>query len=180
MVAACTSNSDDGGEPIMAGAASRSVLPTVNGERAYLDDAPGWPSRDEVDPNDPGIFIESWDQGRVDVGNGRSDSAWVHDDLRTTALALEVGDERAVLVMADTYSYFGIDIAAMLEIVRARVPEDWQEVPILVSATHNQRRMVLDTHRRNRGRRRGGDFKNEAGSAVVCRWGPRLRRGRRS
>ena len=118
----------------MAGAASRSVLPTVGGAREYLADAPGWPAREEVDPNDPGVFIEAWDQGRVDVGNGRSDSAWVHDDLRTTALALSLGEERAMIIMADTYSYFGTDIAVMLERVRARLPDEWSEAPILVSA----------------------------------------------
>jgi len=137
MLAACSNSDDDAGLPVLAGAASRSVLPTVGGTRDYLSEVPGWPPREQVDPDDPGVFVETWDQGRVDVGNGRSDSAWVHDDLRTTALALEVEDERVLIVMADTYSYFGIDIAAMLERVRARIPADWSEVPVLVSATHN-------------------------------------------
>jgi hypothetical protein len=72
----------------MAGAASRSILPTVDGGRDYMAAAPGWPSREEIDPDDPGVFVEAWDQGRLDVGNGRDDSAWVHDDLKATALAL--------------------------------------------------------------------------------------------
>ena len=66
-----------------------------------------------------------------------SDSAWVHDDLRTTALALSFGEQRVMLIMADTYSYFSPDIAVMLERVRARLPDAWAESPILVSATHN-------------------------------------------
>lgn len=137
LLAACSSDSDGDSRTLMAGAASRSILPTVDGRRDYLTDAPGWPVREEVDPNDPGVFIESWDQGRVDVGNGRSDSAWVHDDLRATALALSFGEQRLLLIMADTYSYFGTDIAVMLDRVRPRLPEAWVEAPILVSATHN-------------------------------------------
>ena len=138
VLCACSgSGEDSGSNTLMAGAASRSVLPTVDGARAYLNDAPGWPSREEIDPDDPGVFIEAWDQGRVDVGNGRSDSAWVHDDLRATALALSLGEQRVMLIMADTYSYFSPDIAVMLERVRARLPEAWAEAPILVSATHN-------------------------------------------
>ncbi|MFW2390118.1 MAG: hypothetical protein ACN4G0_17410, partial [Polyangiales bacterium] len=74
---------------------------------------------------------------RVDVGNGRSDSAWVHDDLRTTALALSRGSQRAMIIMADTYSYFGPDIAVMVERIRARLPNEWSQAPILISATHN-------------------------------------------
>ena len=102
-----------------------------------MAEVPGWPSRDEIDPDDPGVFVEAWDQGRVDVGNGRSDSAWVHDDLKATALALSLGDQRLMLIMADTYSYFGTDITVMLDRVRPRLPEEWAEAPILVSATHN-------------------------------------------
>ena len=85
------SNGSDSPVPateLFAGAASRSILPTVAGGRAYLESAPGWPARGEMDPYSPGVFVPTWDQGRVDVGNGREDSAWVHDDLSATALAL--------------------------------------------------------------------------------------------
>jgi len=120
---------------LQAGAASRSILPTVNGGRDYLNDAPGWDGT--VDPHNPGVFIPAWDQGVVDVGNGRSDSAWVHDDLKVTALALAFGEEQVMLVMADAYSYFGQDISAIIERMRTRLPAEWQDTPILVSATHN-------------------------------------------
>jgi hypothetical protein len=135
----CSDGSDSSppGTVFQAGAASRSILPTVSGGRAYLTEAPGWPARGDIDPNDPGVFIPAWDQGEVDVGNGRDDSAWVHDDLRATALALEFGEERLVLVMADTYSFFAPDIAVMVERVRARLDGDWQSAPVLFSATHN-------------------------------------------
>jgi hypothetical protein len=83
------------------------------------------------------VFIEAWDQGRVDVGNGRDDSAWVHDDLRATALALSFGEQRLLLIMADAYSYFGTDVTVILDRLRPRLPEEWVEAPILVSATHN-------------------------------------------
>ncbi len=142
-VQACSDGSDkDGFSPVpeqslMAGAASRSLLPTVAGGRDYLRDAPGWPAREELDALNPGVFVLNWDQGRVDVGNGRSDSAWVHDDIRATALALSLGEQRAIIVMADTYSYFAPDIAVMRERMRGGLPAEWQSAPILVSATHN-------------------------------------------
>jgi hypothetical protein len=125
------------GAQLQAGAASRSMLPTVNGGRDYLTDAPGWPAPGDLDPNDPGVFIPAWDQGEVDVGNGNSDSAWVHDDLKTTVLALERGEERVILAMADAYSFFSPDIAAITERIRSRLPAAWQAAPVLVSATHN-------------------------------------------
>jgi hypothetical protein len=144
LLQACDNNSSNASpvvpqlaDQLMAGAASRSMLPTVNGGRDYLADAPGWSQPGEVDPNDPGVFIERWDQGEVDVGNGRDDSAWVHDDLKTTALALSLRDEKTILVMADAYSFFSPDIAAMVERIRSRLPQEWKEAPILVSATHN-------------------------------------------
>ncbi|KAA1191830.1 hypothetical protein F0M18_09860 [Pseudohalioglobus sediminis] len=122
---------------LLAGAASYSLLPTVAGGRAYLSDAPGWPAREALDPDNPGVFIEAWDQGRVDVGNGRSDSAWVHDDIRATALALSRDGERVIMIMADTYSFFSPDISEIVNRVRSRIPPEWQEAPVLVSATHN-------------------------------------------
>src|SRR6185503_13383258 len=73
------------GNTLFVGAASRSVLPLVSGSLAYLQ--AGLPSRS--DPTDPGILVPSWDDGRIAVGNGDSFSAWVHDDLRVTALAIE-------------------------------------------------------------------------------------------
>ncbi|MCB1700020.1 MAG: hypothetical protein KDI14_04150, partial [Halioglobus sp.] len=79
---------------LQVGAASRSLLPTVSGGRDYLRDAPGWPAAAELDPDDPGVFIPVWDQGRVDVGNGNSDGSWVHDDIRATAVALEREQQR--------------------------------------------------------------------------------------
>lgn len=125
------------GPQLMAGAASRSILPTVNGGRDFLNDAPGWSTPGDVDPDDPGIFIPEWDQGEVDVDNGNSDSAWVHDDLQTTVLALELEDQQVLVVMADAYSFFSSDITVMIERIRSRLPADWQDAPVLVSATHN-------------------------------------------
>ena len=53
---------------VRAGAASRSVLPLVDGSYDYLD--AGFPDRD--DPFDPGIPVPVWDDGRIAVGNGDS------------------------------------------------------------------------------------------------------------
>jgi hypothetical protein len=126
----------DTGE-LLAGAASRSVLPTVDGDRAYLDDVPGWGDPGEADPVDPGVFVPEWDQGRVDVGNGWPDGSWVRDDLRVSALALERGDERVVLLSSDTYMHFAVDADAITERARTRLPDGWQDAPVLVAATHN-------------------------------------------
>ena len=70
VLPACSgSDEGSGATSLMAGAASRSVLPTVDGAREYLDDAPGWPSREEIDPDDPGVFVDAWDQGlRLGLG----------------------------------------------------------------------------------------------------------------
>lgn len=127
---------DEGGESLQAGAASRSVLPTVDGARDYLEESPGWPT-EGLDPNDPGVFVATWDQGEVDVGNGSGDGSWVHDDLVVTAVALERGDERVVLVSSDTYMHFSPDADEIAERAHASLPDDWSEAPILVSATHN-------------------------------------------
>jgi hypothetical protein len=48
------------------GAASRSVLPLVDGSLDYLKAA--LPSRS--DSTDPGIVVPAWDDGRIAVGNG--------------------------------------------------------------------------------------------------------------
>ena len=44
---------------IKVGAASRSVLPTVNGSHDYLDAV----EPDPLDPFSPGLFVPAWDQG---------------------------------------------------------------------------------------------------------------------
>jgi len=119
---------------LLVGAASRSVLPTVGGTRDYLRETPGW---DDDDPNDPGVFIPQWDQGRIGVDNGRDDSAWVHDDLLATALAIQRGDEKTVVVASDLYMVFGIDAAEIQRRARLLLPASWQQVEILISATHN-------------------------------------------
>ncbi len=120
-----------------AGASSRSVLPTVEGERAYLDDAPGWPEAG-TEPNDIGVFVPEWDQGRVDVGNGSEDGSWVHDDLRVTALAVESNLEIVVFVSADVYMVFAADAAEIEQRALALMPAEIAKYThVIVSATHN-------------------------------------------
>jgi len=63
VLPACSNDSDGGSSTLMAGAASRSILPTVDGGRDYMAAAPGWPSREEIDPDDPGVFVEAWIRG---------------------------------------------------------------------------------------------------------------------
>jgi len=122
-------------DALLAGAGSRSVLPTVAGTHAFLLDAPGW---DGFDPNDPGAFVAEWDQGRVDVGNGDSDGSWVHDDIRASALAIQRGDDLLVMVAADVYMVFAVDAAEIERRARAMLPAEVAEsAQIIISATHN-------------------------------------------
>ncbi|MGB8860636.1 MAG: hypothetical protein WCC60_15360 [Ilumatobacteraceae bacterium] len=122
-------------ELLYAGAASNTILPTVDGERAYLADAPGWAN---LDPNDIGVFLPDWDQGRVDVGNGNDDGSWVHDDLRTTAVALRRGDQMVIMATADVYMIFAADAAEIERRARALLPPELDGIAkIIISATHN-------------------------------------------
>ncbi|HEY8058733.1 MAG TPA: hypothetical protein VID94_08270 [Acidimicrobiales bacterium] len=117
-----------------AGAASRSVLPTVDGERAYLDEAPAW---NDYDPDDPGVFVPTWDQGQVDVGNGSDDGSWVHDDLRASAVALSTGEDLVVIVSVDVYMVFAVDAAEIERRARELLPADVADrARIIISATH--------------------------------------------
>ncbi len=126
------------GEPTLyVGAASRSLLPTVSGSRDYLQEAPGWPAAAELDPNNPGIFVPAWDQGRVNVGNGNSDGSWVHDDVRATAVALEREDQRVIFVTSNTYMHLKADVDEIVRRIQATLPDKWADADVLVAASHN-------------------------------------------
>lgn len=121
---------------VLVGAASRSVLPLVDGSYDYL--AAGFPDRS--DPDDPGIPVPAWDDGRIAVGNGESDSYWVHDDLRTTAVAIDDPRSRDIVVIVDSdlYMIFRIDAEQMREKATARLPRGIaKKLRILISASHN-------------------------------------------
>tara|TARA_R110002153_G_scaffold82780_3_gene208675 strand:- start:7714 stop:9651 length:1938 start_codon:yes stop_codon:yes gene_type:complete len=122
---------------LSAGASSQSLLPTVNGSRTYLNDAPGWLSASEVDANSPGLFIADWDQGQINVGNGEADASWVHDDIRVTALALDYDGQKVILVSTDTYMHIATDVDKMIADARVNLSDDWVEANILFHATHN-------------------------------------------
>jgi hypothetical protein len=118
------------------GAASRSVLPLVNGRQDYLRTP--LPSR--TDATDPGVLVPKWDDGRVAVGNGDSVSYWVHDDLRATAMAVE--DTRTgkivVLVSSDLYMIFRNDADGIRRKAAQLVsPGDAARMTVVVTATHN-------------------------------------------
>ncbi len=125
---------------LSAGAASRSVLPTVANGRAFVSDAPGWNRPDAsapIDPDSPGVYVPEWDQGQVDVGNGAADAAWVHDDLRVSALALEYGGDQVILVSADVYMVFSPDADEIAKRAHDALPREWRDAPVLIAATHN-------------------------------------------
>ncbi|MET0149078.1 MAG: hypothetical protein ABW310_08000 [Acidimicrobiales bacterium] len=141
LASACSGGDDSPGPDTQAadaafraGAASRSVLPTVDGERAYLDEAPAW---NDYDPDDPGVFVPEWDQGQVDVGNGSDDGSWVHDDLRASAVALATGADLVVIVSVDVYMVFAVDAAEIERRARELLPDGAAEsARIIISATH--------------------------------------------
>lgn len=144
LLAACLAGCSDGSDDIRiiqptvsVGAASRSLLPTVNGGREYLQQAPGWPAAAELNGDDPGVFIPAWDQGRVNVGNGNSDASWVHDDIRATAVALERDGQRVILISSNTYMHLKADVGEIVRRVHAALPPDWQDAQVLLAATHN-------------------------------------------
>jgi hypothetical protein len=121
---------------VHAGAASRSVLPLVDGSLDYT--RAGFPSAD--DAISPGIFVPEWDDGRIAVGNGDAESHWVHDDLRIRALALREPSSRGVTVLlaADLYMIFRTDADSIRAKVEERLPPRYQGmVEVLVGSTHN-------------------------------------------
>lgn|GEM_PF-1061188 len=123
-------------EALEVGAASRSVLPLVDGSYDYL--GAGFPARG--DPFDPGIPVPAWDDGRIAVGNGASESFWVRDDVRATAVALRRRGqpEIVVIVATDLYMVFRVDAdgirAKVAELVGSQLAG---RLRILVTATHN-------------------------------------------
>lgn len=121
---------------LLASAASRSVLPTVNGARDYLADAPGW--LEPADPNDIGVYVPQWDQGQVDVGNGNSDGVWVHDDIRATALVLR-GEQTVVMAVVDVYMIFAVDADEIERRARELLAGEpgIDDARFVISATHN-------------------------------------------
>lgn len=123
------------GDVLLASAASRSLLPTVDGTSDYAVDAPGWAQ--PVDPNDIGVFVPTFDQGEIAVGNGEGDGSWVHDDLRTTALVLQKGDTQVIMITADLYMLFAFDQDEIERRLRDQLPAEFADAQVIISATHN-------------------------------------------
>jgi hypothetical protein len=122
------------GVTVKVGAASRSVLPTVDGRRDYLAQLPP-----PTDAFSPGVFVPQWDQGPVAIGNGFNESHWVRDDLRASAMAVETidGGPIAVLVSVDVYMLIEPDIDVIRAKVAERLPGDIaSRVDVLVAVTH--------------------------------------------
>lgn len=118
------------------GAASRSVLPTIDGSHDYLAAV----DPDPADPFSPGLFVPAWDQGRVAVGNGDARSHWVHDDMEVTAVAIEERRTREihVLVASNLYMVFGTDGDAIRDRAAELVGRQAaSRMHIAISADHN-------------------------------------------
>ena len=123
-------------DTLLVGAASRSVLPLVEGSYDYL--GAGFPARS--DPFDLGIVVPAWDDGRIAVGNGATESFWVHDDLRTTAVAFQRLGKREIVVVVgtDLYMVFRLDAEEIRSKAAALLGAELAaDTRILVTATHN-------------------------------------------
>ena len=136
VTVAAGADSPPGTGTLLVGAASMSVLPTVDGTHDYLKT--GFPARGNV--NDPGILVPKWDDGRIAVGNGKPESYWVHDDIRATAIAID--DPRSahivVILASDLYMVFRSDGEAIRAKAAALLPEDIApRVKVVVTASHN-------------------------------------------
>jgi hypothetical protein len=121
---------------LRVGAASRSVLPLVNGSYAYLE--AGYPGRDDRD--DPGILVPAWDDGTIAVGNGDSRSYWVHDDLRVSAMAFDDPSRGpiVVIVATDLYMIFRNDAKGIRDKAAALLPPEVSDkLKVIITATHN-------------------------------------------
>jgi hypothetical protein len=123
---------------LLVGAASRSVLPLVDGSLDYL--GAGFPGRD--DPYDPGIVVPEWDDGRIAVGNSDDFPAWVHDDIRVAAMAVD--DPRSadlvMFVSTDLYMVFRADAEEIRTKAAALPPPGIAaRARIVVTASHQQR-----------------------------------------
>lgn len=125
-----------GRDTVLVGAASRSVLPLVEGTYDYL--APGFPDRE--DPFDPGIVVPEWDDGRIAVGNGDDVSYWVHDDVRLSAMAIDDprSAEIVVFVASDLYMIFRNDAEEIRAKAKALLPPGIaNRTRVVVTASHN-------------------------------------------
>ncbi len=121
---------------VLVGAASRSVLPLVEGSLDYLQ--AGFPGRH--DATDPGIAVPAWDDGRIAVGNGDDVSYWVHDDLRATAVAIQDPRSKDIVVIVDSdlYMVFRVDAKVMRDKAAALLPRGIaKKLKVIVSASHN-------------------------------------------
>jgi len=121
---------------VLVGAASRSVLPLVDGSLDYLQ--AGFPGRE--DPYDPGILVPAWDDGRIAVGNGDSVSYWVHDNVRATAVAIQDPRSKDIVVIVDSdlYMVFRVDARVMRDRAAAQLPPGIaKKLKVIVSASHS-------------------------------------------
>lgn len=110
----------------------------MGGSTDYVKSSAGWGAAPgDASPNDIGVFVPAFDQGKVAVSNGNSDASWVHDDVRATAIAIERGNNRAIILGLDTYMTFSMDADHIEAEAKKQLPPDWQDAPILVAPTHN-------------------------------------------
>lgn len=141
VIAGCSAGSEENSNgagsasvpALLAGAASRSILPTVGRSTDYAAGLSALGS----DNVDAGRFVERFDHGRIDVGNGEANARWVRDDLRVSALALQHRDRTIVLVSVDLYMVFRVDGEAITTQARAELDREHRDATIVVSATHN-------------------------------------------
>lgn len=120
----------------VVGAASTSVLPSVNGRHDY------WRPVPDDDGVSPGTPIRSWDEGPIAVGNGHRDARWVRDDCRATAAAISKSSapEEDILIIIGTnlYMLFESDLRAYYEGMLAAVGQArFDRLRFSLSSDHN-------------------------------------------
>src|SRR5690606_24712984 len=89
------------GKQWYVGAASSTILPTINGKTDYVQPI------SEFDATSPGTLTPKFDVGKINVGNGGSDAKWVRDDLRATVVCIKTDPEKTLVILsADLYMLF--------------------------------------------------------------------------
>jgi hypothetical protein len=120
------------------GYAWRSILPTINGRRDYVD---------YVDPSNinnaynPGTYVgsDAFDDGEIELGNAGV-ITWVLDDVKTSHFCIrcDTCQETLIIVNTDLYMLFSPDLVDYKEAVRRVVGNDtFNTLRFITTATHS-------------------------------------------
>jgi hypothetical protein len=117
----------------LVGYADNSILPTVNGRQDYFN------FTDPYDLYNPGTFVDAFDDGYIEIGNGY-EAHFVHDDIRTCQLALRntASSQILLIIHSDLYMIFENDLDDYKAQVRAALGDDtYNNIVFLPTTTHS-------------------------------------------